>query len=206
MKVLGITGPSGSGKTTLCSIFKENYNATIIDADGVAKVLSSNPETEYFKKMVELFGESILNDDGSLKRKEIAIIIYNDFQKRDALNKLTFKYVAEDICSQVLELKKSDTQYVVIDVPLLYEAKMENICDKVIAVVAEDKEKILRICRRDNISEELARQRLDIQNNNEFFINKADFVIHNNGMSMDDLKKSLEEIVSKLWVNGFQEL
>ena len=144
------------------------------------------------------FGESILNDDGSLKRKEIAIIIYNDFQKRDALNKLTFKYVAEDICSQVLELKKSDTQYVVIDVPLLYEAKMENICDKVIAVVAEDKEKILRICRRDNISEELARQRLDIQNNNEFFINKADFVIHNNGMSMDDLKKSLEEIVSKL--------
>ncbi len=153
MKVLGITGPSGSGKTTLCSIFKENYNATIIDADGVAKVLSSNPETEYFKKMVELFGESILNDDGSLKRKEIAIIIYNDFQKRDALNKLTFKYVAEDICSQVLELKKSDTQYVVIDVPLLYEAKMENICDKVIAVVAEDKEKILRICRRDNISE-----------------------------------------------------
>ena len=206
MKVLGITGPSGSGKTTLCSIFKENYNATIIDADGVAKVLSSNPETEYFKKMVELFGESILNDDGSLERKEIAIIIYNDFQKRDALNKLTFKYVAEDICSQVLELKKSDTQYVVIDVPLLYEAKMENICDKVIAVVAEDKEKILRICRRDNISEELARQRLDIQNNNEFFINKADFVIHNNGMSMDDLKKSLEEIVSKLWVNGFQEL
>ena len=198
MKVLGITGPSGSGKTTLCSIFKENYNATIIDADGVAKVLSSDPETEYFKKMVELFGESILNDDGSLKRKEIAIIIYNDFQKRDALNKLTFKYVAEDICSQVLELKKSDTQYVVIDVPLLYEAKMENICDKVIAVVAEDKEKILRICRRDNISEELARQRLDIQNNNEFFINKADFVIHNNGMSMDDLKKSLEEIVSKL--------
>lgn len=198
MKVLGITGPSGSGKTTLCSIFKENYNATIIDADGVAKVLSSNPETEYFKKMVELFGESILNDDGSLKRKEIAIIIYNDFQKRDALNKLTFKYVAEDICSQVLELKKSDTQYVVIDVPLLYEAKMENICDKVIAVVAEDKEKILRICRRDNISEELARQRLDIQNNNEFFINKADFVIHNNGMSIDDLKKSLEEIVSKL--------
>lgn len=198
MKVLGITGPSGSGKTTLCSIFKENYNATIIDADGMAKVLSSNPETEYFKKMVELFGESILNDDGSLKRKEIAIIIYNDFQKRDALNKLTFKYVAEDICSQVLELKKSDTQYVVIDVPLLYEAKMENICDKVIAVVAEDKEKILRICRRDNISEELARQRLDIQNNNEFFINKADFVIHNNGMSMDDLKKSLEEIVSKL--------
>lgn len=198
MKVLGITGPSGSGKTTLCSIFKENYNSVVIDADSVARTLSSNPETEYFRKMVELFGEDILNEDGSLKRKEIAVIIYNDPIKREELNKLTFKYVAEDICNQVLELKDSDKEFVVIDVPLLYEAKMENICDKVIAVVAEDREKIFRICNRDNISEEMARKRLDIQNNNEFFISKADFVIYNNGMSMDDLKKSLEEIVSKL--------
>lgn len=198
MKVIGITGPSGSGKTTLCSIFKENYNAIVIDADSVARALSSNPETVYFKKMVEIFGENILNVDGSLKRKDIAVIIYNDSQKREALNELTFKYVAEDICSQVLELRNSDKEFIVIDVPLLYEAKMENICDKVIAVVAEDREKVLRICKRDNISEEMARQRLDIQNNNEFFISKADFVIHNNGMSMDSLKKSLEEIVCKL--------
>lgn len=198
MKVIGITGPSGSGKTTLCSIFKENYNAIVIDADSVARALSSNPETVYFKKMVEIFGENILNVDGSLKRKDIAVIIYNDSQKREALNELTFKYVAEDICSQVLELRNSDKEFIVIDVPLLYEAKMENICDKVIAVVAEDREKIFRICKRDNISEEMARKRLDIQNNNEFFIDKADFVIYNNGMSIDSLKKSLEEIVCKL--------
>lgn len=198
MTVLGITGPSGSGKTTLCSIFKENYNSAIIDADSVARALSSNPETEYFKKMVELFGKDILNEDGSLRRKEIAVIIYKDSKKREDLNKLTFKYVAEDIVNQVLELKNSNKEFVVIDIPLLYEAKMENICDKVIAVVAEDREKILRICKRDNISEEMARQRLDIQNNNEFFISKADFVIYNNGMSIDSLKKSLEEIVCKL--------
>lgn len=198
MKVLGITGPSGSGKTTLCSIFKEDYNAIVIDADSVAKSLSSNSETEYFRKIVELFGNDILNNDGSLKRKEIAVIIYNDSSKREALNKLTFKYVAEDIYNQVLILKNSSYDYVVIDVPLLYEAKMENICDKVIGVVAEDREKILRICKRDNISEELAKKRLNIQNSNEFFIDKADFVIYNNGMSIENLKRSLEEIVCKL--------
>lgn len=198
MKVLGITGPSGSGKTTLCSIFKENYNAIVIDADSIARGLSSNPETVYFKKMVELFGDDILNKDGTLKRKEVAAIIYNDSKKREELNKLTFKYVAQDICNQVINLRNSSYDYVVIDIPLLYEAKMENICDKVIAVIADDREKILRICSRDNISEELARQRLDIQNNNDFFIGKSDFVVHNNGMSIDDLKKSLEEIVNKL--------
>ena len=97
MKVLGITGPSGSGKTTLCSIFKENYNATIIDADGVAKALSSNPETEYFKKMVGLFGKSILNDDGSLKRKEIAIIMsIPEFKVKSRLHRIRRK-IKEDL-------------------------------------------------------------------------------------------------------------
>ena len=75
---------------------------------------------------------------------------------------------------------------------------MEKICDYVIALVAEDKEKVLRICRRDNISEELAKKRLEIQNNNEFFVSKADFVIHNDG-SLEKLEKSLKEIIDKIW-------
>lgn len=197
MKVLGITGPSGSGKTTLCSLIEKNYNAFIIDADKVAKALNSNPETEYFKQMVNLFGNEILKQDGSLDRKEVAKIIYNNHDKRKALNALTFKYVVDDINKQIDSLQNSNYDYVAIDVPLLYEAKMEKICDKVVAVVAEDKEKILRICMRDNIGEELARQRLKIQNNNEFFVKKADFVIRNEG-TIDNLEKSLKEIIEEI--------
>lgn len=197
MKILGITGPSGSGKTTLCSLIQKNYNAFIIDADNVAKGLSSNTETEYFKEMVNLFGNEVLKNDGSLNRKEIARIIYNDNEKRKKLNLLTFKYVVDDIGKQIKDVQGSNYSYIAIDVPLLYEAKMEKICDKVIAVIAEDKEKILRICMRDNISEELARQRLHIQNDNEFFVKKADFVIHNDG-TIDKLEKSLKEIIEKI--------
>lgn len=197
MKVLGITGPSGSGKTTLCGLIKENYNSFIIDADVVAKTLSSNPETEYFKQMVNLFGNEILRDDVCLDRKKLASIIYNDGTKRKALNSLTFKYVVDEITRQILELRNSEYEYIAIDVPLLYEAKMENICDSVIAVVADDEEKITRICVRDNVSREVARQRLDIQNSNEFFVKKADFVIHNDG-AIDNLKKSIKEIIEKI--------
>lgn len=99
MKVIGITGPSGSGKTTISKIFKENYNAFIIDADQVARDLSNNTETEYFKEMVKLFGKEAVREDGHLKRKKVAEIIYKDRSKRRALNKLTFKYVVEDIKS-----------------------------------------------------------------------------------------------------------
>lgn len=197
MKILGITGPSGAGKTTLCGLIEKNYNAFIIDADKVAKALNSNPETEYFKKMITLFGEEVLKLDGSLNRKEVARIIYSNNEKRKALNSLTFRYVVDEINKKIKSLENSNYDYIAIDVPLLYEAKMENICDKVVAVVAEDKEKILRICIRDNISEEVAKQRLKIQNDNEFFVKKADFIIRNEG-TIDNLEKSLKEIIEKI--------
>ncbi len=197
MKIIGITGPSGAGKTTLSQILSKKYNAYIIDADEVARKLSDDPSSEYYKERLKLFGEYALKDDGRLDRKKIASIIYKSKEKRRALNKLTFKYVVEDIIKQINKVKKLDYTYLGIDVPLLYEAKMEKICDYVIAVVAEDKDKIKRICNRDNISEELAKKRLEIQNNDEFFAKKADFVIHNDG-SIEKLEKILKETIDKI--------
>ena len=81
---------------------------------------------------------------------------------------------------------------------------MEDVCDKVIAVIANDKEKIARICLRDGIDEETAKQRLEIQNANSFFVKRADFVIQND-KTIDNLASSLKEILDKIWENGFQE-
>ena len=175
MKVIGITGPSGAGKTTLAGVLNANYNTYLIDADEVARKLSSDNKTEYFKEMVKLFGKEVVKTDKSLDRRKIASIIYNDSEKRRKLNKLTFYYVVNNINEQIKKEINNDYQFIAIDVPLLYEAKMEKLCDIVIAVVAEDDEKILRICKRDNISKEIAKKRLEIQNNNEFFVKKADF-------------------------------
>lgn len=197
MKILGITGPSGAGKTTLTNILRNNYKAYTIDADEVAKKLSNNNQTEYFRQMVKLFGNDVVKEDGNLDRKRVATIIYNNEEKRNSLNKLTFQYVVDEITDQIKEVRKQDYDYIGIDVPLLYEAKMEKICDCVIAVVAEDNEKITRICKRDNISPELAKQRLEIQKDNEFFAQKANFVIYNDG-SIEKLEKSLKEIIEKI--------
>lgn len=197
MKIIGITGPSGSGKTTLSKILINKYNSAIIDADAVAKKLSNDTSTEYYKAIVNLFGKEALQENNQLNRKKIALIIYNNKEKKEALDRLTFKYVVDDINKQIEKFKNKNYQYLGIDVPLLYEAKMEKICDYVIAVIAEDSEKIQRICKRDNISEELAKKRLGIQNKNEFYTKKADFVIHNNG-SLKKLENSFEEIVKKI--------
>ncbi len=204
MKILGITGPSGAGKTTLTTILKNGYNSYTISADEVAKKLSNDNKTPYFKEMVKLFGKDILQEDGKLNRKKIASIIYQNNEKRKSLNNLTFQYVVKDISNQIEKVKNQKYDYIGIDVPLLYEAKMEKICDAVIAVVAEDEEKISRICKRDKISKEIAKKRLEIQNNNEFFAKKANFVIHNDG-TIEKLKKSLKEIIEKIWKIGLYE-
>ena len=79
----------------------------------------------------------------------------------------------------------------------MYEAKLENICDYVIAILADENEKIFRICERDCLSEEQAEKRLEIQNSNEFFEKNADFVIYNN-TSMEKLENSLKEIIERI--------
>lgn len=82
MKIIGITGPSGSGKTTLSKILTDSYNAIIIDADAVAKKLSNDITTEYYKEIVKLFGEGALQENNQLNRKKIASIIYSDKEKK----------------------------------------------------------------------------------------------------------------------------
>lgn len=195
MKIIGITGPSGAGKTTLCGIIEKNYNAKIIDADKIAKRLSNDKESEYYKKMVDLFEDVAMMEDGSLDRKRIASIIYFDDDKRNKLNKLTFKYVVEEMKKEILDAKYVDI--VIIDAPLLYEAKMHKICDFVVAVLASENNKLERICQRDGIDEEFARKRLDIQNKDEFFIRNADYIIYND-MDVEHLEKSFKNILEEV--------
>ena len=155
MKIIGITGSSGAGKTTICGILNKKYAAYIIDADEIAKRLSKKGSM-YLESIVEYFGADILDNSGELKRKELADLIYNDTQKREGLNNITFMYVVKEIKNNINRLK--DKELIVIDAPLLFESNLDKICDLVIGVIANKEDKIKRICNRDNISEETARK------------------------------------------------
>ena len=69
---------------------------------------------------------------------------------------------------------------------------------------ADDEDKITRICKRDGIERDVARKRLEIQNSNSFFVKKADFVIYND-KTINNLEKSLKEIIKKIWESGLQD-
>lgn len=190
MKIIGVTGSSGSGKTTICDILKNEYNAEIIDADKIAKKLSKKG-TMYLNSIVEYFGADIINEKGELKRKELASIIYEDDTKREELNKLTFIYVVDEIKNCINKLKNK--KLIVIDAPLLFESDLDKICDSVIGVIASEQEKIERICARDNITKDEAKKRLDIQKDNKYIEENADYIIYN-----DENIIRLKEEIKKL--------
>lgn len=191
MKIIGVTGSSGAGKTTICAILEKEYLAHIIDADGVAKRLTKKG-TMYLNSIVEYFGIDILDSMGELKRKELANIIYENDEKRKELNNLTFTYVVKEIKQNINDLQ--DKELIVIDAPLLYESNLDKVCDIVIGVVAKEEDKIDRICKRDNISREIAKKRLNIQLKDDYIKDKADYIIVNNG-NLEELEKDIKKIL-----------
>lgn len=194
MKIVGITGSSGAGKTSVCSILKEKYHICVIDADEVARNLSQKGNN-YLKAITKCFGKDILDENGELKRKELAKLIYEEEEKRNALNHLTFIYVVQEIKKQIDKLK--DEPVVVIDAALLFESDLDKVCDFIIGLVAAKTDKIKRICKRDGISEEMARKRLAIQMPDEEMKKRVDYVIVNDGDTIR-LEKEIEKIKDKL--------
>ena len=94
--IIGVTGSSGAGKSTLCQFLEDKYNVTIINADKIARKLTKKG-TNYVIDIIKIFGTDIVNEEGELKRKKLAEIIYTDSKKREQLNNCTFKYITKEI-------------------------------------------------------------------------------------------------------------
>lgn len=195
MRIIGITGNSGSGKSTVSKMISENYEAKIIDADKIAKEMTMN-NGEYLQAIKQTFGEDVIQDN-TLDRKKLADIVFSNKTEKEKLDSLTFEYVVRRIKEEIKKAQiKSDIKYIVLDVPLLFESKINEVCNYTIGVTAPKIEKIKRICKRDKLSEEKALQRLNSQPDDEFFIQKCDFIIEN--INNEKTEAKVNEIMLKL--------
>ena len=180
--VIGVTGNSGSGKSEVSKILAKKINAIIINADEEVKKLSE-PGNIYYEKII--------------KKNKLADLIYNNKKARKKINKLTNKYVVKEIIKKT-KIEKNKNNNVILDIPLLFESKLNKICNFTVAVIAKEEIKINRIINRDNTNENIAKARLNIQPNDEFYKKRASFIIENN----ENLEKIyLEEICTKIGKN-----
>ncbi len=193
MIVAGITGSSGSGKS-LCSKLFEKEGYKIIDCDKIAHDVVRIPSCQ--EELCRFFGEDIFHNN-VYDRKKVAGIVFNNKAKLSKLNEITHKYIIKQIEEIIADCQKENIN-VLIDAPLLYEAKLEKICDKTIAVVADKQIKIKRLVERDNISAEMALKRLNNQLDDDYYIKNADYVIYNNDDDMNNLYVKVMGILIKL--------
>lgn len=194
MKIIGITGNSGSGKSTISKLISKNYEAKIIDADKIVKEMTKN-NGEYLQAIRQTFGNDVIKNN-ELDRKKLADIVFLNRTEKEKLDGLTFEYVVEEIKKELEANQNLDYQYIILDVPLLFESKLDKLCDYTIGVIAPKTEKIKRICKRDKLSKEKALQRLNSQPNDEFFTKNCDTVINNE--NKEETIKMVNEIMLKL--------
>jgi dephospho-CoA kinase len=179
MLVIGLTGPTGAGKGAVANIFAQ-YGIPVINADRVYHELIT-PPSSCLQELVEAFGKQILLADGSLDRRALGGIVFNDPAARERLNSITHRYVMEEVKGQMERLRREGVPVAVFDAPQLFEAGAQRACGAVVSVLAERGLRLERIIARDNLSAEAAMRRILAQKSDEFFKTHSDYIIENNG-------------------------
>lgn len=194
MIVVGLTGQSGAGKTTVCDTFEKSGFA-VINADIVAREVMSKG-SKCLEETVNVFGDILLGD-GSLDRKKLAGIVFSDTDKLKIYENIIFPYIISSIKEKIDIFKKEMYNYVLLDAPTLFESKADNLCDIIVSVIADREIRIERILKRDSITFSEAESRLNSQKNDDFYIEKSDYVIRNNG-SLSELENNTINVVNSI--------
>lgn len=194
MKV-GITGGIGSGKSTVCKVFR-TMGIPVFEADVIAKHLMNN-DPELTQQLIHLFGASVYQSDQTIDRKYLAEIVFSDASLLAKLTEIVHPAVRKSFDEWYLN---QQSPYVIHEAAILFESGFYKMMDKTIAVVTNELERIDRVIKRDRITEEMVRQRMKNQWNDEQRIKLADFVIGNNDNEL--IIPQIIEIDKKIRKNG----
>ncbi|CAB52159.1 dephospho-CoA kinase [Schizosaccharomyces pombe] len=190
MLILGLTGSIATGKSTVSREFQEKYHIKIIDADVLARKVVE-PNTPCLIKIQKEFGNEVLHEDGTLNRAKLGQAVFQDAGKRSLLNSIIHPAVRLEMLKELLRCYVRGYSIVILDVPLLFEAKMQFICWKTICVSCDKSiQKQRLLARNPELTAEDAENRVQAQMPLELKCQLADIVIENNS----DLETLYENI------------
>ena len=194
--LVGLTGGIGSGKSLAARFFKEE-GAYIIDADKLSRDLVQ-PGKPALKEIVDFFGDFILELDGTLNREKLAEIIFQDVNKKKALEVILHPKIIEKEQEEYSIIRAIDSSaIVVIDAALLIESGNFECVDKVIVVQSSEEQQVKRILSRSFLTynQVVARikNQMSLVDKNKY----ADFILDNR-LQPEDLMKNVVEVYKKL--------
>ena len=188
MLKIGVTGGIGCGKSAVTD-YLSGKGIVIADADQAAKVIVE-PGQPALKTIVNHFGSQILLDDGTLNRRALRDIIFNDPEQRRWLEQLTHPLIIERLRQ---ELAAAQSPYVILVAPLLLEANLKGIVDRVLVIDIDPEQQIARTMARDGVSRTQVENILQAQASRAQRLSIADDIIDNSG-SLDALHQQLDAL------------
>ena len=192
--VLGLTGGIATGKSTAAAVFSR-HQIPMIDGDIIAREVVQ-PQTPGLAAIVQEFGEEILQEDGSLDRVALAKIIFDSTEQRQNLDRLLDPFIRQAITEQIKQ-QKANYPLVVVDIPLLFEGHYEQEMDAVAVVYLPEEIQLQRLMKRNQLTLDEAKKRIQSQMPIEEKKKLADIVFDNSG-SKDELTCQIER-----WLSDF---
>ena len=190
--IIGLTGSIASGKSTVAKMI-QSYNLPIVDADIVARQVVE-PGTPTLKKIAEAFGDEVIAEDGTMDRAKVGSIIFHNEEMRKTLNGIIHPAIREEMLRQRDEFMSYGEKNIFMDIPLLFESKLEHFVEKIIVVSVEEEVQLQRLMARNGFTEEEAKARIATQMPVKEKEQLADAVIHNNG-TLEDTAIQLQTIL-----------
>jgi dephospho-CoA kinase len=188
-----VTGGFGAGKSTVAGFFKRR-GARVFDADKIAHE-ALMPGSPTYARIARVFGSGILRKNKEVDRNKLAKVVFESGALLKKLNDIVHPYVVKRIKSGIKNVKRGGPEAVIVlDVPLLIEAGLQGMVDKVIVVKAGLGQQVERCRRSCNLSRDEVLARISSQMPVREKIRFADFVIDNTKS-----KERTRREVKKIW-------
>jgi dephospho-CoA kinase len=186
--VIGLTGGIGSGKTTVANLFAQ-YGVTLVDADVLSRKVVE-PNTIGWHAIVQRWGQRVLLSDQNLNRQAIRANIFSHPEEKIWLEN-TLHPLIRDAARQALAASKSP--YALWIVPLMIEAKWNDLCDRLLVIDVPESLQITRTCARDNNTPAQIERILESQASRTERNQQADDILLNDG-NISSLKVAVAQL------------
>ena len=189
--LVGLTGGIGSGKSLAGDFFKSK-KIDVIDADDLAHIALAR-EGKGYKNFLDVFGKTFLDENSEIDRKILREHIFKNPEMKNKLESIVHPIVQDGILDFI---KKSQSRYRIIIVPLIAETKSSSFYDRVLAIECKKEIQIERASKRDSSNEKQILKIIKSQASTEDRNKIADDVIKNNG-TKEEFIKLLEDVHTK---------